>query len=144
MRRGGEQPEVNVQSAVKADLVSRRKLDSACCRGEPAGKRRNPRRTVREDTAHRRDATDGKLDAGKRQTSHRDGNGWLEAEWTEGATKEAGIPVQGRLLRLENNDGQRRTITKPSRPRWRVGHRGRYEKPAQAQETDAEQESEHP
>jgi len=33
--------------------VSHRKLDSACCRGEPARKWRNPRRTVREDTAHR-------------------------------------------------------------------------------------------
>ena len=30
--------------------VSFRKLDSACCRGEPAGKWRSPRRMVREDT----------------------------------------------------------------------------------------------
>jgi hypothetical protein len=48
-----------------------------------------------------RDATDGKPDVRKCQTSHRDGKGWLEAEWTEGATKKAGIPVQNRQLRLE-------------------------------------------
>ena len=40
-----------------------------------------------------KDASDGKPDDGKRQIAHRDGKGWLEAEWTEGATKDTGIPV---------------------------------------------------
>jgi hypothetical protein len=32
---------------------------------------------------------------------HRDGKGWLEAEWTEGATKDTGIPVHDKPFRLE-------------------------------------------
>jgi len=38
-------------------------------------------------------AFDGKPDGRKHQIAHRDGKGWLEAEWTEGATKDTGIPA---------------------------------------------------
>jgi len=40
-----------------------------------------------------RDVFDGKPDVRKRQIAHRDGKGWLEAEWTEGAAKDTGIPA---------------------------------------------------
>ena len=48
-----------------------------------------------------RDGIDGKPDGQKTQTSHRDGKGWLEAEWTEGAAKDTGIPVHDQPYRLE-------------------------------------------
>ena len=40
------------------------------------------------------DVFDGKPDVRKPQIAHRDGKGWLEAEWTEGATKDTGIPAE--------------------------------------------------
>jgi len=39
------------------------------------------------------DVSDGKPDGRKRQIAHWDGKGWLEAEWTEDAAKDTGIPV---------------------------------------------------
>src|ERR1700684_2797578 len=73
------------------------------------------------------EASDGKPDGRKRQTTHRDGKGWLEAEWTEGATKHTGIPVQDKRSRLEAKDGRGRTIPKTSWPGRSVGRHGRYE-----------------
>jgi hypothetical protein len=49
-----------------------------------------------EGAAHPKDVTDGKPDVGNGQIAHRDGKGWLEAEWQEGTAKEAGIPVTGK------------------------------------------------
>jgi len=51
----------------------------------------------------------------------------LEAEWTEGAAKDTGIPGHDKLSRLEDKSGSGRTTPKPSRPRRSIGRHGRHE-----------------
>src|SRR5580658_5678002 len=65
--------------------------------------------------------------AEKHQITHRGGKGWLEAEWTEGAAKDTGIPGHDKLSRLEDRCGCGRTTPKSSRPRRSIGRHGRHE-----------------
>src|SRR3990167_8437083 len=63
----------------------------------------------------------------KPQTTHRDGKGWLETEWTEGAAKNTGRPVHAKVSRPEATGGGRRTTPELARPGRSVGRPGRYE-----------------
>jgi hypothetical protein len=69
----------------------------------------------------------GKSADRKRQIAQRNGKGWLETEWTEGAIQDTGIPVHDKLCRLETFGGCGRTTCQPSGLRCRVGHCQRYE-----------------
>ena len=51
----------------------------------------------------------------------------MEAEWTEGAAKDTGIPVHDKPFRLEATRGRGRTTPEPSRPERSVGRHGRDE-----------------
>ena len=86
MKEGGEQLEAKVQSVAKANSIRPVAVASLLAKGEAQDA------LAREGTVRSRNEPSVSPMC-KTQIGHRDGRGWLETEWTEGATKQAGRPV---------------------------------------------------
>ena len=93
VKEGGEQPEAKDQSVAMANSIRPVAVVSLLANGETqdAWPARARRVTTRPAVSP----------VWKSQTAHRDGRGWLETEWSEGATKQAGRPVHVKASRLE-------------------------------------------
>lgn len=93
MRRGGEHPEANVSSVTQVNSIRPVVLASLLAKGEAQVTRRIPR----DGALASEDSGRGKLDD-QNPNGHREGQGWLETEGTEGS-----LLKQGDLLAARRN-----------------------------------------